>query len=161
MKLTLENNITITLTKEQLDDIEKQKKALEAPVWSRDSMRSDRYYLSRNLFSRLKVCATLEVEIETVYSFETRELAEQEAHIHNTMMAMRNWARFHNELDGFVADWLRPSIIKSGIYWYNSKFIILDRSTDNDFVFQISVSSRERAEQMLAEFKEDLEKIKF
>jgi hypothetical protein len=78
--------------------------------------------------------------------------AGDDVHIHKTMLLMRSWAKFHNDLDGFVADWGDKNQDKFGVFC---------KKTDQKYIFGIAVSSRVRAAQMFEEFIEDLEKIKW
>jgi len=112
------NGVTITLTKEQLEMIDEQRRQ---PKWDRKEHITN-------------VCN------------------KDEHHIVDTMILMRSWAKFHNELDGFVADWGDGNQEKFGVFC---------KKTDQKYIFGIAVSSRERAAQMFEEFIEDLEKIKW
>ena len=113
------NGVMITLTSEQLEMIDEQRRS--KPKWSREkpihNVRNDEDY-----------------------------------HIFETMVLMRSWAKFHNELDGFVPDWKDDNQYKFGVYC---------KKTRQKYIFGIAVSSEQRAEQMLAEFRDDLEKIKW
>lgn len=129
-------------------------------AWNRNREKLDYYYyLGKEYLNGFKVDQAFGTVLKAA-TFETVELAEQEAHIHNTMLLMRNWARFHNEIDGFTSDWSN-SEHKYGISVESGKFKIDFFSYYNSFIFQIVVKTRERAKEMLAEFKEDLEKCKF
>lgn len=98
---------------------------------------------------------------EKANKFYNISLSTHEHHIHNTMLLMRNWAAFHNQLDEFVADWTNERQSKYGIVPEFNKYKICQYSYVNSFIFQISVNSKERTEEMLTEFKSDLEKCKF
>ena len=95
------------------------------------------------------------------YLNDNQYLTKNDLHIHNTMLLMRNWAAFHNQLDEFVADWTNERQSKYGIVPEFNKYKICQYSYVNSFIFQISVNSKERTEEMLTEFKSDLEKCKF
>ena len=85
----------------------------------------------------------------------------EELHIYNTMLLMRNWAKFHNELDEFIPRWENKDQNKYGIISSYGSIIPACYFYNNFFMFQIAVSSAKRAKQMLEEFREDLEKCKF
>ena len=85
----------------------------------------------------------------------------EELHIYNTMLLMRNWAKFHNELDEFIPRWENKDQNKYGIISSYGSIIPACYFYNNFFMFQIAVSSAKRAKQMLEEFKEDLKKCKF
>jgi hypothetical protein len=121
------NGVMITLTDEQLEMIDEQRRQ---PKWSRKK------------------------DIQNVRN-------DEEYHILETMVLMRSWAKFHNELDGFKADWADYNHKKWGVIILGVTYVIDYNYEYNQFLFCISVSSRERAEQMLAEFEEDLKKIKW
>jgi hypothetical protein len=81
--------------------------------------------------------------------------------IYRVMFLMRSWAKFHNELDGFVPDWADYNHKKWGVIILGVTYVIDYNYAYNQFLFCISVSSEQRSTQMLAEFIEDLEKIKW
>ena len=122
------NGVMITLTDEQLEMIDEQRRS--KPKWSRDEALADK-------------------------------IDDNDRHIYRVMFLMRSWAKFHNELDGFKADWRDYNQEKWGLNISGVICFIDYNYSYNQFIFGISVSSRDRAAQMLAEFIEDLEKIKW
>lgn len=91
--------------------------------------------------------------------YPTAELAKREAKIITLMILMRNWARFHNELDGFKSDWDKANQEKYGILLYGSNICTNGRFGDNELLFGISVKTIHRAEEMLQEFREEIKEI--
>lgn len=164
-------NKTLTITPPEGYEIDKEKstfeqivfKQVEEKKWDREARtKTDTYYYitrSREVGFTTDIGTWSNVII--AHTYPTKELAESEAHIFRTMQLMRNWARFHNELDGFVADWGKRSQQKHGIILGDEKVIIDDRSAYNIFIFGVTVSCNKRAQEMLEEFREDLLKIEW
>lgn len=75
------------------------------------------------------------------------------------LIRMQSWADYHNKLDGFVADWGTDRQYKWGID-INRKLISTDFSnTFNTFLFQISVGSEDRSDEMLKYFRKDIQSL--
>lgn len=134
--------------------------------WSRDATprSSDYYFLTRNIGEKLpfKVGKGNSYDARAVTVYRTAEIAEQEAKIFNLMMLMRNWARYHNQIDNFKADWTKSNQGKSGIYLYTTtetKLRVSTRYGDNELLFAISVSSEQRAQEMLDEFRQEIMEV--
>ena len=74
---------------------------------------------------------------------------------------MQSWANYHNELDGFVPDWSNDNIDypKYGIVIESGKSYADVFFRANIFLFQIAVSSRERAREMHEYFKKDIQEL--
>lgn len=94
-----------------------------------------------------------------VYTFTTQQEADNNALLYNTMMLMRSWAKFYNEVDEYKPTWSNDTYSKYGIKINYNKLEACYKYNENVFIFQTSVSSQKRAEEMLAEFKDDLEKL--
>ncbi len=77
---------------------------------------------------------------------------------HLLMECMTRWVKHYNQIDGFVPDWLNICQTKHGISICDKKACRGWCDSFNNFVFGLSVSSEERAEQMLKEFGERIEK---
>lgn len=75
--------------------------------------------------------------------------------------AMKSWADFHNKLDGFVPDWNDKYQDKHGLVLCKNQIKKDYYIVCNYFIFQISVSSKQRAEEMYNEFKDELDDIKW
>lgn len=133
---------------------------IEQNVWKRDNKNIDRkefYFLKDRLEGHYIGYSAESYNTNLNYTFETLEEADNNALLYNTMILMRNWAKFHNKLDNFVVDWRCGGCTKWGIAVEKNCFHIDNRWTYNYFLFQIPLSSRKRAEEMLIEFKTDLE----
>lgn len=133
----------------------------EKKVWSRGSIesRDTQYYLTRK-YSGLGVSSSAFGILRSSSTFQSKELAEREAKIYNLIMMMRNWTRFHNEVDGFVVDYDNHKQVKNGLI-IHVKTIKTDYCYKNtiNFLFNCAVSSKERAEEMLKEFEEDIKEV--
>ncbi len=79
---------------------------------------------------------------------------------HKTMLMydMTRWVKHYNQTEGFVPDWEDSRQIKHGIRLDSKKVFVENFSSLNSFIFGLSVKSEERAEQMLKEFGERIEK---
>lgn len=76
------------------------------------------------------------------------------------LIRMQSWADYHNKLDGFAADWKDDRRYKYGLCIYQG--ICCGIATFNDenyFLFQISVSSEDRAKQMMDYFQKDIQSL--
>ena len=128
------------------------------PKWDRVAHHNNSYCLASSS-TGLDIMLTVYSRLKC-YSFATKKVAEQEAKIHNLMILMRNWARFHNALDNFVPDWNDECSFKYKINIKSNKVISIGTSwSSNTGLFGISVSSRDRASDMLSEFKKEIEEI--
>lgn len=126
------------------------------PKWDRVAHHNNSYYLASSS-TGLDIMLTVNSRLKC-YSFATKKVVEQEAKIHNLMILMRNWARFHNALDNFVPDWNTNSA-KYGINIKANKPYAGINWLSNIGLFGISVSSWDRASDMLSEFKKEIEEI--
>lgn len=134
----------------------------EDKVWKRQinqNENKDYCYLNRDKDKGFRVDWGDSRATNLVYTFESEEEAENNALLYRTQMAMRNWAKFHNKIDGFKADW-SSHITKYGISIDDQRVSIDQRVSSNIFLFQIAVSSNKRAEEMLKEFMDDIEKLR-
>ena len=147
-QLDLLATIDITLPKEPKEPKE--------PKWDRVTHHKNACYLSPS-GTGLDIMQTVSTRLKC-YSFVTKEVAEQEAKIHNLMILMRNWARFHNALDNFVPDW-DDSLSKYNISIKYNKPHVDTNWIANAGLFGISVSSKDRAYDMLSEFEKEIEEI--
>lgn len=75
------------------------------------------------------------------------------------MIRMQSWADFHNNLDGFVADWKYGYQQKWGIRLIKDVPVISYNGGNNELLFQISLGSKERAEQMNEYFKAEIQEL--
>lgn len=75
------------------------------------------------------------------------------------LIRMQSWADYHNKLDGFVVDWGVPEQSKYGIEIRDKGLKIDDHQSHNFYIFQISVSSEDRAKQMLDYFRKDIQSL--
>ena len=129
------------------------------PKWDRVTHHKNACYLSPS-GKGFDIMQTVSTPRLKCYSFVTKEVAEQEAKIHNLMILMRNWARFHNALDNFVPDWNDESTdYKYNIYIQCNRPVVNNNLILNLGLFGISVSSWDRAYAMLSEFKKEIEEI--
>lgn len=81
---------------------------------------------------------------------------------HRLLYNMTSWAEHHNKIDGFVPNWSTSFKNKYGIYIRSGQLGIATKITlTNELLFSVAVSSEERATEMLAEFRSDIEKIKW
>ena len=90
---------------------------------------------------------------------QLKKEAEQEAKIYNLMILMRNWVKFHNELDEFKPDWNNGTQNKYVIELAQNSIKTAIRLNYNTGLFNIAVSSRQRANELLAEFKTEIEEV--
>ena len=128
------------------------------PKWNRETKAQNAYYFSSSSTGS-GIMQTAGTRLKC-YSFATKEVAEQEVKIHNLMILMRNWARFHNALDNFVPDWNDECSFKYNINIKSNKVISIGTSwSPNTGLFGISVSSRDRASDILSEFRKEIEEI--
>lgn len=129
--------------------------------WSRDNKTSTStyYFLSRNYISGFETDYGIGGIATAIYTYPTEKVAEQELKIHQLMMMMRNWARFHNQLDNYTPKW------KSNVENYGIRVSAEEGATVRGFsfynyaLFQVLVSSEQRAKQMLTEFKKEIEEV--
>lgn len=131
-------------------------------VWKRNnnhSEKKDYYYLTRHYERGFKVDSDKNNIVNLNYRFETKKEAENEAFLYSTMMLMRSWVKHHNELDNFVADWTNDRQEKYIIVISKNDFRVGFNYEINSGIFQLKVSSKERAEELLKEFKQDIEKL--
>ena len=126
------------------------------PKWDRVAHHNNSYCLASSS-TGLDIMLTVYSRLKC-YSFATKKVAEQEAKIHNLMILMRNWARFHNALDNFVPD-SDANLPKYNIDIKYNKLSVGVCRVCNTGLFGISVSSRDRASDMLSEFKKEIEEI--
>jgi hypothetical protein len=180
MKTIKIGNITLELTDDQINDLRKEIDSLievEKEVqetekkWDRFEEialleETSVYDIDRGSFQKHKPPFCVSIinghSFQSSKQFLSLELAENECHIHNTMMLMRSFARYYNKIDGFTPDWDDIHSKKYGvIYDEESGYASGLASTRVDIMFFAAVSSSERASQMLEEFKEDLERCKF
>lgn len=164
-EITLQDGTKIILTPEAEQNLLSQLQEQQKPVWKRENINSEGLEynaIDRCVYNGFKTIVHGNGKYANLnYTFETKQEAEEEALLHSIMMLMRNWAKFHNKLDGFVPDFGNSIQDKYGLRFSNEiECYPHPFQTINPFIFQISVSSKQRAEQMLNEFKEDLEKIK-
>lgn len=75
------------------------------------------------------------------------------------LIRMQSWADYHNKLDGFVVDWSDRSRYKWGVKIIYRELTKQAFSQSNPFLFQISVSSEDRAKQMLDYFRKDIQAL--
>lgn len=165
-------NKTLTINAPEGYEVDKDKSTFEKIVfkqlvtnkWSRDeltSYKSNYFYILRHPEYGFQINKNISTTVPLVYTYPTKELAEEEVHIFRTMQLMRHWARFHNELDGFIPDWTNRNQIKWGLELESDILYVHNWFNRNVFIFGISVSSGDRAHQMLKEFGHDLLKIKW
>ena len=163
MKINTEidgKSITITLTKEQLEEIKQQ---TEPEKWQDKLVqpnKEDYYYLAQakstgELGIFISTCTPRKPELV----FETRQQAQLLADKCNLMIEMHNYAYAVN--DGWIPDWNNNSQYKYGTHSdYTGKIHSNNqRNTINDFLFGIVVNSHELAKEMLQEFGARLEKL--
>lgn len=134
----------------------------EDKVWKRESNNTEStkfHYLERCSNNGFKVSNGNSRYSNINTTFKTLEEADNNALLYNTMMLMRSWAKFYNEVDGFKVDWTDHNQSKYGINPDKHKLTVDYRTTINTYIFLVSVKTKERAEEMLAEFKDDLEKL--
>ena len=142
-QLDLLATIGITLTKE--------------PKWDRETLAQNSYYFaSSSTGSGIMQTAGTRLKC---YSFATKEVAEQEAKIHNLMILMRNWVKFHNALDNFVPNWNNSNQDKYTIGIKYNSITISNQWIFNRGLFNIVVSSKARIEELLNEFRKEIEEI--
>lgn len=126
--------------------------------WDRSALNKDnKYHIGYKADSTLGAMGDIGIISKLVYTYKTKKEAENEAFLLNTIVAMRNWAKFHNEIDKFVADWDNGE--NWGVEVYGNEINIDYYSDSRAHLFQIVVSSKERAEEMSAEFKDDIQKL--
>ncbi len=133
----------------------------EDKVWKRDNINDDtiKYFLlERNSEKGLVVNQGNFKRSNLNYTFTTQQEADNNALLYNTMILMRSWAKFYNEVDGFKADWTNDHN-KYMLRLEANKIYVVSYWTHNTGIFHISVKTQKRAEKMLAEFKDDLEKL--
>lgn len=75
------------------------------------------------------------------------------------LIRMQSWADYHNNLDGFVADWKDKERKKYGVKIEEHGAVIDWFRHGNLFLFQIVVVSEERAQQMLSYFCKDIQSL--
>lgn len=75
------------------------------------------------------------------------------------LIKMQSWADYHNKLDGFVVDWGNTNEFNYGISIQNYDFGVTKSGFTNLFLFQITVSSKERANEMLKYFHKDIQSL--
>ncbi len=75
------------------------------------------------------------------------------------LIRMQSWADYHNKLDVFVVDWSGDSVFKWGITLENLEAGEQYNRFANIFLFQIAVSSKERAKAMLKYFRKDIKSL--
>lgn len=72
---------------------------------------------------------------------------------------MQSWADYHNKIDGFTPRWDASDCQNHGIIVENWSARCSKNHFTNMFLFQIAVSSKDRAEQMLKYFHEDIKEL--
>lgn len=101
-----------------------------------------------------------EVEVWKEPEFYLSVGATQTTYIKSKLLVrMQSWADYHNNLDGFVADWSDRSRYKWGVKIEYRELTKQAFSQSNLFLFQISVSSEDRAKQMLDYFRKDIQSL--
>ena len=127
------------------------------PKWNRETKAQNAYYFaSSSTGSGIMQTAGTRLKC---YSFATKEVAEQEAKIHNLMILMRNWVKFHNALDNFVPNWNNSNQDKYTIGIKYNSITISNQWIFNRGLFNIVVSSKARIEELLNEFRKEIEEI--
>lgn len=129
--------------------------------WSRDSEwnNSAEYFtIDRNPISGFKILQGQMDNANKNFVFETKEEAEIELKFHTLVSLMRSWVKHHNKLDNFTPDWV-GNCKKYGITMVTSNPKVDWYYWDNHFLFGLVVSSEERANEMLEEFKNDIKEI--
>lgn len=153
------NGVQITLTKEQLEEIDKQ---VNKPKDWRDKLvdPSDGYYHyianspSQNLIaefshgrsSRKRECA-----------FKSYEQAELVAKKCNLMIEMHNFAYAMN--DGWVPEFISNNQMNYGLFLTYGTLRVDESYGVNNYIFGVAVKSEGIAEQMLEEFGERIKEI--
>lgn len=74
------------------------------------------------------------------------------------LIRMQSWADFYNKIDNFVPYWENEDC-KFGIIRENIVFRVSMSQLDNPFLFQISVNSSQRANEMLEFFKREIHSL--
>jgi len=131
-------------------------------VWKREVLNDNEakfYFITDTTKGEFTVMDSINEKTNINYVFSSKEEANNNVLLYNTMMLMRNWAKFYNEVDNFKANWSSSNSDKSGIELNNNKIDCFTRANTNAFIFQISVATLERAKEMLAEFKDDLNRL--
>jgi len=75
------------------------------------------------------------------------------------LIRMQSWADYHNKIDGFTPSWDAPDYQNHGIIVENWSARCSYNHFANIFLFQITVNSKERAEQMLKYFHKDIQSL--
>lgn len=131
-------------------------------VWKREILNdyNNKYwFLERDYSTGFKTNAGSITSGNMNVSFTTQQEADNNALLYNTMMLMRSWAKFYNEVDGFKADWNASQQDKYMLRLEANKIYVVSYWTHNTGIFHVVLKSQKRAEEMLAEFKDDLEKL--
>lgn len=92
---------------------------------------------------------------KTDFTFEETNLLKEKMSL---MYDMTRWVKHYNLIDGFVPDWVVPSQKKYGIRIVEKNVFVDWGSLTNLYIFGLAVKSEERAEQMLKEFGERVQK---
>ncbi len=134
----------------------------EDKVWKREIFPAEKkkfYLLERCSNNGFKVSSGDSRYTNAITTFQSKEEADNNALLYNTMMLMRSWAKFYNEVDEYKPTWRNDNHSKYGIRINYNELEACYKYNENVFIFQTSVSSQKRAEEMLTEFKDDLEKL--
>lgn len=152
--------IILEAYKNSIREMEEEIKELETIInkkdnWKDKLTKSD-YVISGGLnglepwhgFNRLKA----------EHTFKTREQAQLLADKMNLMQQMHAFAHVRNE--GWVPDWDNGDQKKWGIFYDAlGRLQVYYNTWGNDFIFGLSVKSREIADEMAKEFGERIEKV--
>ncbi len=92
---------------------------------------------------------------KTDFTFEETTLLKEKMSL---MYDITRWVKHYNLIDGFTPDWGDSAQRKFGITIEYEEMDTTWYSIYNPFVFGLSVSTRERAEQMIKEFRERVQK---
>ena len=151
------NGARITLTKEQLEEINYQiyNCTNNSQKW-KDRIFYNRYRLYVSGDNRIIPYKLSTLINNNEFSFKNEEHAELISKKCNLMIKMHNFAYAMN--DGWVPDWENGNE-KWGIVHFDDIFKIRCLNRYNDFICGISVKSEELAQQMLEEFGEEIKLV--
>lgn len=74
-------------------------------------------------------------------------------------LRMRSFCRWANEKDEFVPEYISSTHLKYGLIIHLKEVHIADRYTYDDNLFNCSFKTKERAEEFLGIFREDIERV--
>lgn len=174
----LPNDSPITLYQEHIDSLYKEGKQSQISLaesigikridntWSsNDSIRdlvpplSIYYKLDRDSNKGFKTSIGSLSTVPVIYTFPTKELAEQEAKIYALMMEMRHWTRHHNKIDNYTPDYSNNNELKYGLSIKNKEVEVTVAYIFNNALFYCAVKTDTRAKQMFNQFKSQIEEI--